>query len=87
MLSLRPEAHRSEYQHGRCPEGYSPAGPAISVDVTDDGDVMLTLDPRQYDVRDDGKPGDVDRTLTPAEARELAAVLVHYAGEIEARRC
>lgn len=87
MLSFRPEAHRSDYANGRCPEGYSPAGPAISVELTDDGYVRLTLDPREYDVTKDGTPTDVDRSLTPTEARELAAVLVHYAGEIEANRC
>lgn len=30
--------------------------------------------------------GDLTRGLTPSEARELAAALVHYASEIEARR-
>jgi hypothetical protein len=89
MLTLRPEYHRSEYLHGRCPDGYHPSGPTISVDVADEGDGYLTihLDPVSGDQLSDGRTTDVERWLNPTEARALAAVLVHYAGEIEANRC
>lgn len=93
MLSLRPEYHRNEYHHGRCPAGYNETGPTISVELDDDGGyVHLSLDPISDDRGrlPDGTEyvaRDVDRFLTAPEARELAAVLVHYAGEIEADRC
>lgn len=84
MLILRPESHRSEYHHGRAPDGYSAAtGPTIEVEAEDEGlGVRLTLDPLPVETLDD-RP--VDRILTPEEARALAAVLWHVADEQERR--
>lgn len=82
-LSLRPIHHRDEYHHGRAPAGRSVTGPEISVEPDEDGFVRLTLDPLSGETFDDR---DIDRTLTPAEARELAAILWHHADELDRLR-
>lgn len=84
MLYLRPDSHSSEYQHGRAPAGRSAVGPTIATDVGPDGEwtVVLALDPLPAETFDDR---DIDRTLTPAEARELAAMLWHHADAADRR--
>lgn len=78
---LRPEAHRSEYHHGRAPSGRATSGPEISVDTDDERSfVRLTLDPLPGETFDDR---DVDRIFTADEARTLAALLVHHADELD----
>lgn len=86
MLTLRPEYDSSEYQHGRAPDGRSAVdGPRISVEAHPDGEqlVCLNLEPHVGETIDDR---DIDRNLTPDEARALAAVLRHYADEVERPR-
>jgi hypothetical protein len=58
-------------------------GPTISVELDDDGHVSMVLEPQTGETFDDR---DVERSLVPAEARELAAALWHYAEESERRR-
>lgn len=83
MLIIRPEAHNQEYHHGRAPAGRSVVGPEIYVDVIDEGlDVTLGLDPLPAETFDDRN---VARTLTPFEARELAAMLNHAADQADRR--
>ncbi|MEO6628113.1 MAG: hypothetical protein ABIP03_06035 [Aquihabitans sp.] len=54
----------------------------ISVECGDDGAVWLTISPeKQWQMA--GDEGATDRILAPAEARALAAALVHYAAEAE----
>lgn len=81
-MFIRPENYRSEYQHGRAPAGRSAVGPEIGVELTDDGDVRLWLEPTIGETLDDR---DVDRSLIPNEARELAAMLEHYADRADHR--
>lgn len=70
-LALHPEFHSSSVHQ-----------PRISVEVADDlPAVVLTLEAETGETFDDR---DVARTLTPAEARALAAALWHFAGEAEA---
>lgn len=79
-MYLRPDNDRQLYHHGRAPAGRSAGeGPTISVTAEDEGGgVVLTLDPHPAETFDDR---DIDRTLSPDEARELAAMLVHHADE------
>ena len=74
MMFLRPEAHR--YNGGR---------PEISVELDDDHGtaVVLTIEAGPGETFDDR---DLDRTLTPAEARALAAMLWHQADAAERYR-
>lgn len=82
-LYLRPTYHRSEYQHGRAPAGYSVTGPELFVDVADElSGVLLSLDPLPGETFDDRT---VERTLTSDEARELAAILWHHADALDRR--
>lgn len=72
-MFLRPCNHQSS---GHRPE--------ISVEPVDDGSgVRLTIEAEAGETFDDR---DVDRILTPDEARELAAMLWHHADELERRR-
>ena len=83
-MHIRPENHRSEYQHGRAPDGYSAAtGPEVTVEQEDDGSgIVLTLDPLPTETLEDRE---VSRTFTSPEARELAAMLWHHAEEADRR--
>lgn len=82
-MHLRPSYHAGEYSYGRAPAGRSTAGPELTVAREDDGSgVTLTLEPLPAETFDDR---DVIRTLTPDEARELAAMLWHHANEQERR--
>jgi len=82
-MHLRPSYHTGEYGYGRAPAGRSAAGPEITVEREDEGPgVTLTLEPLPAETFDDR---DVNRTLTPNEARELAAMLWHHANEQERR--
>lgn len=74
MMHLRPEAHR--YTGGR---------PEISVDLDDEygATVILSIEAGPGETFDDR---DLDRTLTPAEARALAAMLWHQADMAERAR-
>ena len=76
-MHIRPTYHKDEYQHGRAPAGRSVTGPEITVEQVDDGfGVYLHLDPTPLETLDDRG---ITRTLTPDEARELAAMLWHHA--------
>lgn len=69
-MILRPDYHQS-----------STARTEISVERADDELlVRLTLDSEAGETFDDR---DVDRFLSPAEARELAAALYHHAEELD----
>ena len=83
-MHIRPDAHRSEYHHGRAPDGYSAAaGPEITVEQEEDGPgVTLGLDPLPTETLED-RP--ISRTFTSPEARELAAMLWHHADEADRR--
>jgi hypothetical protein len=71
VMFLRPEAHR-----------YSGGRPEISVDLDDDHGttVVLTIEAGPGETFDDR---DLWRSLTPTEARELAAMLWHQADAAE----
>ena len=71
MMILRPEAHR-------CTGG----APEISVELDDDHGttVVLSLEAGPGETLDDR---DLWRSLTPTEARELAAMLWHKADAAE----
>ncbi len=83
-MHIIPEAHRDEYHHGRAPAGRSVVGPRFSVEADPEGApvVWLRLDPLPTETLEDQ---DVDRTLTAAEAREVAAMLWHHADEADRR--
>jgi hypothetical protein len=72
VMFLRPEAHR--YNGGR---------PEISVELDDDNAVRLSIEAGPGETFDDR---DLDRSLTPAEARALAAMLWHQADQAERYR-
>jgi len=83
MLYIRPDAHNQEWFHGRAPAGRSAStGPTISVDVDEEGGVSLCFEPCPLETIDDR---DIDRTLTPDEAREVAAMLWHQADAADRR--
>lgn len=50
-------------------------GPGVTVDLVDGGDIYLTFE------RETETDTDEYRSLTPDEARALAAMLVHFASE------
>lgn len=72
MIRIAPEAHRSH--RGDNAE--------ISVELDDDGGhtVRLVVEAEPSETFDDR---DVDRYLTPPEARALAAMLWHFADQAE----
>jgi hypothetical protein len=72
-VHMRPVAHR-----------YTGGQPEISVDTDGDfgTDVVLTIESGPDEMIDDM---DMCRTLTPVEARTLAAMLNHKANEAERR--
>lgn len=74
MLTIKPEDHRS---------GSRGRHLAISVDFADASPrVELHLEAADGETFDDS---DVDRYLTPDEARALAAALWHIADEVDRR--
>lgn len=79
MMILRPEAHRYT------PRGDQQIAPEISVDLDDDHGttVVLSIVAGPGETFDDL---DLDRTLTPAEARALAAMLWHQADQADRYR-
>lgn len=80
-MHIRPECHWSEWDHGRQPTGYlAGSKPEISVEVGEDSDVALTLDP----INDEHTFG-ISRFLTSGEARDLAAMLNHAADMADRR--
>lgn len=83
-MHIRPNNHRTAYQFGTVPDGYSAAaGPELTVEQEDDGaGVMLILDPLPGETLEDRQ---IDRLLTSPEARELAAMLWHHAEEADRR--
>lgn len=83
-MRITLDADRSAYQLGRIPDGYSAdRGPELTIEQDEDGyGVRLMLDPHPAETLDDRQ---IDRTLTPAEARELAAALWHHADTADRR--